>query len=720
MLMLIVTVAAQDVLPAQPIGDKTLVAWVSPASLTQSGGAVLSVGGTSNLFDAIVFGEIAPGRWMAGSNFFLRTAQDQAAWPAETAQPGTLVQIAIAYEGKRVHIYRNGAPYAEYGFQGDPAPLTTDSPVLLGLRHRGALNGYFAGGIADARIYGSALSQETIAALKCGRRGGPQPLGWWTFEDDSLRDRMGRYPPGRLVGGARIEDGLLQLDGVTGCMVVQRGNTAARETEGWPRYHVTALPDEGVALPYDANGCIYWKGKYHLMYIFQRPDGGHCWGHLSSRDLIHWTYHPTALEPMPGDPDKGIFSGNAFINRDGVPMLCWFGVEAGVCVATALDDDLVRWQKHSRNPIIPMPKPGDPGYGLYTVWDPYLWLEGDTYMCLLGGNRLPIDRDTLYLCTSPDLVNWTPRGPFYEGDPAWRRSDEDCSCPDFFRLGDKHVLMCISHAIGARMYIGRFGGDTFTPEQHVRMNWPGGMFFAPESLEDARGRRIFWAWVTDPRIGPAQQATGSGFQSLPRVLSLGADGTPRIRPAEELERLRGHHERRRTIEIPADGEVTLEGIAGQHLELGLEIQPARAERVGLKVRCSPDGEEQTAVWCDRASGVLRVDVSKSTLRPDVTYGSPPFTSYSLQNATDNPNPIHQFEAPLELAAGDPIRLRVFIDGPMIEIFANDRQCVTQVVFPRRRDSTGIRLCAVGGGATVSRLDAWTMKPLEFEDRRARP
>ncbi|HOS95151.1 MAG TPA: hypothetical protein PLQ54_17685, partial [Armatimonadota bacterium] len=77
MLMLIVTVAAQDVLPAQPIGDKTLVAWVSPASLTQSGGAVLSVGGTSNLFDAIVFGEIAPGRWMAGSNFFQRTQGNQ-------------------------------------------------------------------------------------------------------------------------------------------------------------------------------------------------------------------------------------------------------------------------------------------------------------------------------------------------------------------------------------------------------------------------------------------------------------------------------------------------------------------------------------------------------------------------------------------------------------------------------------------------------------------
>ena len=51
------------------------------------------------------------------------------------------------------------------------------------------------------------------------------------------------------------------------------------------------------------------------------------------------------------------------------------------------------------------------------------------------------------------------------------------------------------------------------------MNWPGGQFFAPESLMDGKGRRIIWAWVTDPRTILTQQATGSGVQSLPRVLA---------------------------------------------------------------------------------------------------------------------------------------------------------------------------------------------------------
>ena len=220
-------------------------------------------------------------------------------------------------------------------------------------------------------------------------------------------------------------------------MAADKISSSQRRSEAWPAYHITVLPEEGVAMPYDPNGCLYWKGRYHLMYIYQdprRPQGGHCWGHLSSSDLLRWTFHPPALVPEPDDPDRGIFSGNAFINRDGVPMLCWFGIDAGVCVAAAEDEDLIRWKKSPDNPIIPIPKPGEPGHGVYTVWDPYLWLEGDTYYCLLGGNRLANGKDTLFLCKSDDMVRWQRLHPFYEHpDLTWTDREEDCSCPDFFQ-----------------------------------------------------------------------------------------------------------------------------------------------------------------------------------------------------------------------------------------------------------------------------------------------
>ena len=51
-------------------------------------------------------------------------------------------------------------------------------------------------------------------------------------------------------------------------------------------------------------------------------------------------------------------------------------------------------------------------------------------------------------------MNWTPLHPFYEHpDLSWTTPGEDCSCPDFFKLGDKHALLCISHKVGGRVYI---------------------------------------------------------------------------------------------------------------------------------------------------------------------------------------------------------------------------------------------------------------------------
>ncbi len=40
-------------------------------------------------------------------------------------------------------------------------------------------------------------------------------------------------------------------------------------------------------------------------------------------------------------------------------------------------------------------------------------------------------------------------GPFLHED-RWSEPIEDVSCPDFFPIGNKHMLLCISHCRGAR------------------------------------------------------------------------------------------------------------------------------------------------------------------------------------------------------------------------------------------------------------------------------
>ncbi len=55
-----------------------------------------------------------------------------------------------------------------------------------------------------------------------------------------------------------------------------------------------------------------------------------------------------------------------------------------------------------------------------------------------------------------------------------------------------------------------------------------------------------------------------------------------------------------------------------------------------------------------------------------------------------------------------LRLRVFIDRSVVEVFANERQVVMRRIYPTRQDSVGVRLFARGGAAQVRVWRAWEM------------
>jgi beta-fructofuranosidase len=466
-----------------------------------------------------------------------------------------------------------------------------------------------------------------------------------------------------------------------------------------PRWHF--LAPERTAVPFDPNGAIWWKGRYHLFYIFQDPalpHGGHCWGHASSTDLLHWTYHPTALAPAPGDPDKGIFSGGAFVDKEGVPTIIYHGVGAGTCLARATDDDLIVWQKHPGNPVIPEPASGEPGDGVYNVFDPHCWLEGDTYYAILGGKVKPWNlRDTAYLFSSKDLATWDYLRPFYAPHPHWTGEDEDCACPDFFPLGDRHCLLCISHPRGARYYLGRWQDQTFVPEEHGRMNWPGGGCFAPESLLDGDGRRVMWAWAIEQRRWMLDGKRALGVMTMPRVLHLGADGGLRVSPPVELESLRG---------TGWSGTMRLEGspqalpIQSDSLELNIEVPASELGAIHVAVRRTPADEQHTDIIVDFAAGELHIDTSHSGAGE---HAWRPFPLISGDAAQDHPVQT----APFVVPHGEPLRLRVFVDRSMVEVFANDRLCMTGRCYPSRADATGVALSS-RGDAAVARLEAWPL------------
>ena len=693
--------AAAATPPPRILRDKTLVAWVAPANLTQTAGSALTIDDDQSHFDGIVFGELAPGKWMAGSNGFSRSHKDQSAWPAETADANTFVQVAIVYKGPEVTIYRNAQKYAQYQ-AGTPAlEFGPESVIVIGMRHlEQGDNARFAGAIDDARIYDVALSADRIAALKPNEPSEPKPWAWWTFDDKAAEDRMGWFNAVTLADGAAVKDGKLVLDGKTGTMFAARTakglSTLPTATSQSPavsdieaarllRNHLLADPHragyhfvipEGKAMPFDPNGAIYWKGRYHLFYIFQ-DSRGHNWGHVSSTDLFHWRHHPTGLV-------SGMFSGNCFINKDGRPTMCYHQVGQGNAMAVAVDDDLNEWKKLDSNPITPKTVPGDPHHGKYRSWDPFGWLEGDTYYAIFGGNRPAIAK-------AKDLEGpWQYVGDLMANTVPGVSITEDVSCADLFRIGDKHMLLCISHRLGCRYYLGDWKNEQFHPTFHEKMSWVDNSFFAPESLLDAKGRRIMWAWIFDgPGFKVRTDFGWSGTMSLPRVLSLGEDGMLRIDPPVEIERLRYNGRKKTNLLVKADSELPLEGIGGDSIELALEMNAKDAKQFGVKVCCSPGGEEQTLIYYDAVEKMLKVDTTNSSLtkgRKSVEAG------------------------PLALKADEPLKLRVFVDKSVVEVFANGRQAVMRRIYPSRADSVAVRLFSNGGPVSVPSLDAWDMMP----------
>jgi beta-fructofuranosidase len=59
-----------------------------------------------------------------------------------------------------------------------------------------------------------------------------------------------------------------------------------------------------------------------------------------------------------------------------------------------------------------------------------------------------------------------------------------------------------------------------------------------------------------------------------------------------------------------------------------------------------------------------------------------------------------------LEDGELLRLRVFIDRSVVEVFANGRQCLTLRTYPSREDSTGVSVFARGNEGKLVSLNAY--------------
>jgi beta-fructofuranosidase len=431
----------------------------------------------------------------------------------------------------------------------------------------------------------------------------------------------------------------------------------------------------------DPNGLVHFKGEYHLFYQHNPQGaawGNMTWGHAVSKDLVHWRDLPYALRPDADYDREGVFSGCCVVDN-GLPTIVYTGVQPEVqCVATSRD--MLVWTKSPNNPVIPGPPPGLEVTGFR---DPYVWREGKEWRAVVGSG-IKGRGGAILLYRSKDLRTWDFVGPALVGDPGLGDMWE---CPNLFRLGRKWVLI-VSTLGRAHYFVGDFADDRFVPESDGPLD-NGGALYAPQVFPDNRGRRILFGWLWEQRAG-AETHGWQGVQSLPRVLTLGEDGSLRYAPAREVEKLRGARTRVERPQLAPDKDTPLPAIAGDCLEIQADFR-VKEGRCGLVVRRSPDAEEGTRIVYDAGTSTLSVDRSRSSTDPRV-----------VRDVRS---------APLALGKDEALRLRVFVDRSVIEVFANERVVLTSRVYPVRSDSLGVAAFGSAASTVLERADAWTMEAI---------
>ena len=467
-----------------------------------------------------------------------------------------------------------------------------------------------------------------------------------------------------------------------------------------PAYHFS--PPQNVMN--DPNGLCFWQGRWHLFFQY-RPGGAEDrvhWGHTVSDDLIHWRDLPLALYP---DTEKDCYSGQNLVEDDRV-IAIYHGTESGNAIATASDPLLLNWTKHPNNPIIPIVPIDDNGLP-YRVFDPCIWKQDDGYYYSVSGTykdgvRGEDCQGIDHLFRSKDLAEWEHIGALLE-DTFFAERGEDQAVPVFWPLSDingtpsgKHMLLLFSHKRSGRCYVGDYDSDTqeFSPDFHQRINYGSytvGSLHAPSAAigPDGRFTAIFNVKEGKPPAG------WDDIMSLPRYYWLAEGETLGMSVAGDVESLRHDHKQVEPMDIPANEEVVLEGIGGKAMEIEATIEPGDAREVGLYVLRSPDGAERTRISLypqdnrrfDTSS--LQIDISEGSVNPDVFARTPE-------------------TGPIKMAQGEPLHLRVFVDRSIVEVFANDQQCLTVRVYPQREDSSGVSLFARGSSARLASFDMWQM------------
>lgn len=309
----------------------------------------------------------------------------------------------------------------------------------------------------------------------------------------------------------------------------------------------------------DPNGLCQKDGVYHIYFQycpFYPELGSIFWGHVTTKDFIHYEEHEPALCSDTKWDCNGPYSGSAY-QEDGVIYFFYTGNvryegdynyvtdgrEQNTILVTS-EDGFTFSEKQ-----LLMKNEDYPADMSKHVRDPQVFRENGRYFMIQGARSIQ-DEGSILLFESEDLVHWSYKLRFQPEQPfgyMWE-------CPNYLKIGEHRLLFTCPQGVPrdgiefANVYqcgwfplTYDFEGEDYELGAFHSLD-RGFDFYAPQVFRDEAGRWILFGWMAVPDSGYEEPTLEDGWVhalTIPRELYVNEAGLLCQRPLKELEKMRG-------------------------------------------------------------------------------------------------------------------------------------------------------------------------------------
>lgn len=462
----------------------------------------------------------------------------------------------------------------------------------------------------------------------------------------------------------------------------------------------------------EPHGLVYFNNKYHI--FFQKNANGPYWGklhwgHITSDDMLNWKEEKIALSNTSGYDIKGNWSGCVFTDdvlTGGKPNIFYTGVDyakASVNQATPIADDLISWNKDTRNPIIPS-RPA----GLSDDFrDPYVFKSNGNFYMIIGTSKNGLGATTLHKY-DPITKTWSNDGSiFYQS--ASVNYGTFWEMPAIVPMPDGKWLFIVTTLGGLQgvetlYWVGTINNDgTFNPYSSTPKEVELGTFgsngygLLSPSILQKDGKTIAVGIVPDKLPSANNLQLGwAHLYSLPREWTLDANNNLIQQPYAGTQNLRATSS---AIFNVANQDVTgilsLNPVSGKAVEIDGSFVVSSAQRFGFHVR--KNGNNFISIYYTPFTNRFTVDVQNAT---------------RLINDANSFSGLYQSVLPQKPAVGETMRIHIFIDHSIMDIFVNNQYAFSIRIFPTDTNAEDIEAFSDGGTTRATSIQAWKLGSLQ--------